>query len=147
MQTHISWTVTPVIGNVAIINAGIAAFFKGNGFAELDSLRLQTCLEGVFGYCVGNIKDNGLMEDITIDLSWVERDIIIAVRHHGPGGQWDSILSRETDKPIKRTSFESMGLFIARDLLHSLIYQGQYDIVSGHLVRTYNLVYRMNPDK
>lgn len=146
MQTHISWIATPVVGNINVINAGLAAFFKGNGFERRDSLRAQACVEGVFGYCVGNIKTNGFMEDITVDLSWVDHDIILTIRHNGPGGEWDGLLSGEKDQQIKRTSFEAMGLFIARELLHSLTYQGQYDLASGRPVRVYELVYRLGED-
>lgn len=147
MQVHIRWTVSPVIENVAVVNGGIDAFFKANGFSHRDSLRLQACVEGVFGYCVGNIKARGFMEDVTMELGWEERDVIIRMSHNGPGGEWDNVLSKDIDKdaPIRRTSFDSMGLFIARELLHSLTYQGQFDHSVGRPVRLYELVYRMDP--
>jgi len=108
----------------------------------MDSQRLQVCVEGVFSYCVNNIRLLDRHEEITVKLFWEEHDLKVFIQHCGPRGEWDESL-RDQSCPIRRTSFTAMGLFIARELLHSLNYESLFDVVQGRINNSYELVYRM----
>lgn len=144
MLPIVSWSVFPAKGNVNIINAGIAVFFCDNGFSREDGLRFQACVEGVFSYCVGNIRAQGKSDAIRVDLSWADRELRAVVQHAGPGGEWDTFLDKESPMPIRRTSFDSMGLFIAREMADALIYRSQYDLAAGRGLKEYEILYKLD---
>jgi len=102
---------------------------------------MQVCVEGVFSYCVHNIRGAEQRNEIVVSLSWKEHDLVVVIEHCGPGGEWDAALA--LDASIKRKSFDAMGLFIARELLESLTHQRYYDIPSGSTQNIYTLTYRM----
>lgn len=141
MQAIVRWVVMPRRVEVAIINAGIEAWMAVEGFDPLDSRRLQVCVEGVFSYCVGAIRAGGGAEDIAVTLFRLDDRLRVLIEHSGPPGEWDDCLKLDGCPPIKRTSFEAMGLFIARELLHSLSCESRYDVAVGASLRTYELIY------
>ncbi len=143
MNAVISWVVPPRKRNVGIVNAGVDSFCRANGFSHRDSLRLQVCVEGVFGYCVGNIRSQGKRSEITLSLYWIGKKIQMIMQHNGPGGEWDDLLKDDSDPKIRRTSFESMGLFIAKEILQSLSFEDHYDIATGDIMKSYELVFMM----
>ncbi len=144
MISAVSWSVSPAKGNVNIINAGIAVFFRDNGFSREDGLRFQACVEGVFSYCVGNIRAQGKSDVIRVDLSWADRELRAEVKHAGPGGEWDAFLDKESPMPIRRTSFDSMGLFTAREMADELIFRSQYDLATGQGFKEYEILYKLD---
>lgn len=140
----VSWTVAPVRGHANIINAGIEAFFRDNGFGREDGLRLQACVEGVFSYCVRNIREHGQSDAVRVDLFWKQREIRVVVRHTGPGGEWDVSLKPDCTAPIRRIDFDAMGLFIAREIADELSFDSQYDLAAGRGYKEYEIVYRLD---
>lgn len=141
MQAIVRWVVMPRRADVAIINAGLEVWMAVERFAPLDSRRLQVCVEGVFSYCVGAIRAGGGAEDIAVTLFRIDERLRVLMQHSGPPGEWDDCLKLDGCPPIKRTSFDAMGLFIARELLHSLSCDTRYDMAAGASLRTYELVY------
>lgn len=142
MKPMATWVMPPRREAISIINAGLEAFFRTNGFDALDSQRLQVCVEGVFIYCVNNIRALDSSKNIDVKLFWEEHDVKILIQHTGPKGEWDENL-KNASFPIRRTSFEAMGLFIAKEMLHSLNYESLLDVVTGLVNNSYELVYRM----
>lgn len=147
MIPNVSWIVPPARRSVGIINSGVEAFFSQNGFDREDGLRLQACIEGVFNYCVGNIRSKGQTLQVNVDLFWKERELRVVVRHTGPGGEWDAYLKREHQESIRRTSFDSMGLFIAREIADGLFFDSQYDLTTGTGYMEYEIVYDLDREK
>lgn len=143
----VSWTVTPTRGNVNVVNGGIEAFFRDNGFDRGDGLRLQACVEGVFSYCVKNIREHGQAEKVRVDLFWKKRELRVVVRHSGPGGEWDFSLRPECKDPIRRIDFDAMGLFIAREIADKLSFDSQYDIAAGRGYKEYEIVYGLDRER
>ena len=146
MKPMATWVVPPRREAISIINAGLEAFFRTNGFTNLDSQRLQVCVEGVFIYCANNIRAFDSSKNIHVNLLWEEHDVKIIIQHAGPKGEWDDSL-KNSSFPIRRTSFEAMGLFIAKEILNNLSYESLLDVVTGQVSNNYELVYRMEwPD-
>ena len=143
----VSWTVAPVRGNVNVVNAGIEAFFHDNGFARADGLRLQACVEGVFNYCVKNIREQGQAEALRVDFFWDQREIRVVVRHSGPGGEWDTSLKPNCGDPIRRIDFDSLGLFIAREIADRLSFDSRYDMAAGRGYKEYEIVYDLDRER
>lgn len=141
MQAIVRWVVVPRRSDVAIINAGLDVWMAVEGFDPLDSRRLQVCVEGVFSYCVGAIRAGGGAEDIAVTLFRLDDRLRVLMQHSGPPGEWDDCLKLDGCPPIKRTSFDAMGLFIARELLHTLSCDSRYDMAVGCPLKTYELVY------
>lgn len=137
-----TWTMPPRRDSMAVINAGIEALCRINGFDHMDSGRLQLCLEGVFAYCVNTLAGGGVNEPILVRLQWQRRDVVIVVEHAGPRGQWDEQL-RTPAEPVRRLGFDALGLFIAQEILHTLTYESPFDIGAGRTVNRYQLVYRL----
>jgi hypothetical protein len=123
VQAIVRWVVMPRRSEVAIINAGLDVWMAVEGFDPLDSRRLQVCVEGVFSYCVGTIRAGGGTEDIAVTLFRLDDRLRVLIQHSGPSGEWDDCLKLDTSPAIKRTSFDAMGLFIAKELLCSLFAQ------------------------
>lgn len=142
MQAIVRWMVRPRRRDIGIINAGIGVWMEAEGFDALDSRRLQVCVEGVFSYCAGTILAGGGSEEVAVTLFRPDEGLRVLVQHCGPSGEWDDCLKLDSCPRIKRTSFDAMGLFIARELLHSLSCDSRYDMALGCPLRTYELVYR-----
>ncbi|MBI9079838.1 MAG: hypothetical protein JEY79_08870 [Pseudodesulfovibrio sp.] len=143
MKEEASWSMPPRRRAIVIVNAGLDAFCSINGFSPLDSKRIQVCVEGVFIYCVNNIHALSGREEIRVRLFWEDRKLKILIQHDGPKGEWDESL-KVREFPIRRTSFEAMGLFIAKEILSSLTYESLFDVVSGQVINTYELVYQLD---
>jgi hypothetical protein len=142
MQAIVKWILAPRRCDIGIINAGVSVWLAAEGYGSLDSSRLQVCVEGVFSYCVGTIRGAGGNEDIAVSLFRLDDGVRVLVQHSGPAGDWDDSLMVDANPEIKRTTFDAMGLFIARELLHSLTCESRYDMVLGCPLKTYDLVYR-----
>jgi hypothetical protein len=141
VQAIVRWVVMPRRSGVSIINAGLDVWMAVEGFDPLDSRRLQVCVEGVFSYCVGAVRAGGGAEDIAVTLFRLDDRLRVLIQHSGPPGEWDDCLKLDGCPPIKRTSFDAMGLFIARELLQSLSCDSRYDVAAGTSIKTYELVY------
>jgi len=143
----ISWTLPPRRKSIGIVNAGIENFCRSRGYADEDSLRLQVSVEGVYGYCVGNILAFGGKQRITITLLEGANELGVDIEHDGPGGEWDEALKDGSARDIRRTGFDAMGLFIADEFLHNLVFDSRYDVVKGSGHRVYSLLYRMTKSR
>lgn len=148
MRPMATWVMPPRKRTVSIINAGLEAFCRINGFDNLDSQRLQVCVEGVFIYCVNNIREFNSSADLSVKLFWEEQNLKVVIQHDGPKGEWDDSLGNE-NFIIRRTSFAALGLFIAKELLHELNYENLFNIVTSQTTNRYELVYRLGdkPDE
>lgn len=147
MQNIIRWIVPPRKRAIGMINAGIGVFCESHGFSRDEISRLQVSVEGVFGYCVGNILAAKGAEEIAV---WMLRDkerIKIVFQHYGAGGEWDHVLRPDAADHVRRTSFEAMGLFIAEEMADSLVHDSQLDLASGHTMKTYELQYIQKDSK
>lgn len=142
VQAVVRWAVLPRRRDIGIVNAGLGAWMAVEGYDSLDSRRLQVCVEGVFSYCVGSIRSCGCGGEIAVSLFRASDDLRVLIQHCGPAGEWDECLQLDASPPIRRTSFDAMGLFIAREMLHSLTCDSRYDVTTGSPLRTYELVYR-----
>ncbi|WP_243547335.1 ATP-binding protein [Pseudodesulfovibrio tunisiensis] len=146
MLPHAVWIMPPNRASVRMVNAGLDAFCILNGFDENHSRRIQVCLEGVFMYCARNIMTQADPHDIEVRLYWRTNRLEMFVEHHGPRGEWDDCLRRNSHVPLRRTSFEAMGLFIAREILDELTFEARYDIAAGGEVLTYGLVHSLGDE-
>jgi len=144
MRKIITWLVPPRKADVAMVNSGIAAYCSANTVSDRDSLRLQVCIEGVFSYLVQNIRSMKAWNEIRIELFREDAEVKVVMQHCGPGGEWDQALKADSSIQIRRTSFESMGLFIAHDMLHDLTYDSWFDLGSGNCTRVYDLIYKLS---
>ncbi|MUM78649.1 hypothetical protein GKC30_13495 [Pseudodesulfovibrio sp. F-1] len=142
MQAVVRWMVMPRRRDVGIVNAGLGVWMGVEGYGPLDSRRLQVCVEGVFSYCAGSILSCGCGGEIVVSLFRADDDLRVLMQHGGPAGEWDECLKLDGKPPIRRTSFDAMGLFIAREMLHSLTCDSRYDVATGSPLRTYEMVYR-----
>ncbi len=141
MHNIIRWIVPPLKRNIGIINAGIGAFCDANGFLQTDMLKLQLCTEGVFSYCVENIRTKKQSEEIAVCFLKDAEKFKILIQHAGPGGEWDSCLRPQEKKPVRRTSFSAMGLFIAIEMTDSLTFDSQLELTSGRTLKTYEMIF------
>jgi len=142
VQAVVRWVVMPRRRDIGIVNAGLGVWMDVEGYVPLDSRRLQVCVEGVFSYCVGSILSCGCGGEIAVSLFRAGGDLRVLMQHCGPAGEWDECLKLDGRPPIRRTSFDAMGLFIAREMLHSLTCDSRYDVATGSPLRTYEMVYR-----
>ena len=83
MRPMATWVMPPRKRTVSIINAGLEAFCRINGFDNLDSQRLQVCVEGVFIYCVNNIREFNSSADLSVKLFWEEQNLKVVIQHDG----------------------------------------------------------------
>lgn len=141
MHKVVTWIVPPRKRNVTIVNDGIGAFARSSGIPEEDSLRLQVSVEGVFSYLAHNILSAKMNNEIYVEFYWESPNARVVLMHDGPGGEWDDSLRPDSEGIIRRTSFDSMGLFIAHDILHKLTYDSWYDLVRGKNMNKYRLEY------
>lgn len=143
MKCVAEWTVPPQVRNIAIITAGIDAFCRMNGFSERDSRQLQVAVEGVFAYCARSIRERLSTACIRTQLYWRESSIVTVIEYHGEGGELDEMLKPDAGQPVRRTSFEAMGVFIAREILDSLVCKRRFDLAGGNRLNTYTLEYSL----
>jgi len=141
MRKLVTWIVPPRKRNIAVINSGIEALARVHGIPERDSLRFQVSFEGVFSYLAHNILTAKKNNEVVVELYWESPDVRLVMQHDGPGGEWDDSLRAEAKGDIRRTSFDAMGLFIARDILHRLTFDNWYDLVTGRNMNKYVLDY------
>jgi hypothetical protein len=144
VQATIRWIVPSRKQDIGVINAGLDVWLASEGISSLDSRRIQVCVEGVFSYCVGTIRSAGRREDITVSLYRAEGGLRVVLQHCGPEGEWDACLKAHACVEIKRTSFDAMGLFIARQMLDSLVCESMYDVAAGVPVKTFDLRYSLD---
>lgn len=144
MRKIITWLVPPRKGDVVMVNNGIDAYCRANAISHRDSLRIQVCVEGVFAYLVQNIRNVKSWNEIHIDLFREDATVKVVMEHCGPGGEWDPALKADSSIKIRRTSFDSMGLFIAYDVLDSLTYDSWFDLGAGNCIRSYELRYALS---
>lgn len=144
MRKIITWLVPPRKADVAIVNGGVDAYCLSAEISERDSLRLQVCIEGVFSYVARNIREAKVWKEIRIEMHQGDGEVKISMEHCGPGGEWDQALREKSHAKIRRTSFEAMGLFIARDILHELTYDSWFDVGTGNSLKKYELMYRLS---
>jgi len=141
VKAIIRWGVPPKKSNIGMVNAGIEVFCHSIEYARRDILRLQACIEGVFCYCVGNIRSQRQRNELSVGLFSDAHKVEVVIQHCGPGGEWDFKLRSDSNKPLKRTGFDAMGLYIANEMLFSLEYESRFDIVTGNNNRIYTLLY------
>ncbi|WP_157054873.1 hypothetical protein [Salidesulfovibrio brasiliensis] len=147
MKCVAEWIVPSRVRNVALITAGLEAFCGMNGFSERDSRQLQVAVEGVFAYCARTLSGNGEYTCIRCKLFWEDRRITVELEYSGKGGELDEMLRPDKNRPVRRTSFEAMGVFIARELLESLVCISRYDLALGGRLNTYTLTYSLGADE
>lgn len=143
MSCIAEWTLPPRVRNVAVITAGVDAICHMNGFSRHDSGRLQVALEGIFAYCVRSINSKCASSPIRVRLYWKDLKVSAEIEYYGPGGDLDDMLKRDSKMPLRRTSFEAMGLFIARDLVETLSYSGRFDLTAGGKLNSYVMEYTL----
>lgn len=132
----------PTRNSVPVINAGIEAICRVHGFDAYDADRLQVCMEGVFMYCVKTLMDQANHEPISVKLFKDGWKIAADIERTGMSGEFDMLL-RDPTRPIKRVSFEALGLYIAREMLQTLTSDTPFDIVSGRQITRYKFTYHL----
>ena len=108
----------------SMLHPCLEALFNRFGFDKNRATLLVIAVEEVFAYCVKLI--NSVESDSRIDIA-IKLDkshLHIVIVHNGPRGSLEKHLMEGSKKEIERTSFEALGLYIAREVIDKLRYTG-----------------------
>ena len=108
----------------AMLQPSLEALFKKFGFDEKQATMLVIAAEEVFAYCVKRIHSVKSKSRIAIGVILDNPYLLIIIEHDGPRGSLEKHLMEGSEKKIERTSFEALGLYIAREVIDELRYTG-----------------------
>lgn len=137
------WILPPNVRLVRLINSGVRSYCELVGLDDWGSSRIELAVEGVFAYCARTLKAQCRMgEPIRIRLFHESGVLRIEVSHEGQGGEYDACLDPHPAFELRRTSFEAMGLYIAREVMDGLVHDYRWDIAAQANVNRYVLTWK-----
>jgi anti-sigma regulatory factor (Ser/Thr protein kinase) len=120
-------TVMPDIGMLTTIQK-ITSDVGGQLGLEKDAiLKVSLALEEVFSYCLKLIQTEKNPPRITLIYRNEQTSMHIIIEHHGPRGTLEKNFLPGREGSFKMTSFEAIGLQIARNLMDDLRYVQLFD--------------------
>lgn len=111
-------TIQPKPQLFRIIAEAMGAYFDMRSVPQAEALKLQLVAEEIFGYCLATLARHERRSDITFRFHETDTTLTVMLEYIGPPGELDAALRR--DGHIERTSFEALGLSIARQFADSI---------------------------
>ncbi len=108
------------------LHPAFEVLFGRFGFAREQAVNIVVAVEEVFAYCVNLIRSVKSKSRIDISINHDGSHLKIIIEHDGPRGPLEKHLTEDSQKKIERTSFEALGLYIAREVIDELTYTGYW---------------------
>jgi hypothetical protein len=137
------WILAPNLRLVRVLNSGIRSYCELVGLQDWACARIELAVEGVFAYCARTLKAQCRPgEPIHVRLYHESGILRIEISHEGQGGEYDACLDPTPSFELRRTSFEAMGLYIAREMLDGLTHDYRWDITAQANLNRYILTWK-----
>lgn len=123
MEKILTISLGPDLEVYTLLRPSLEAVFKKSGLEEKKAEMLVVAVEEVFMYCAKLLtaaKNNSWI-DICVGMDAITLQVAIA--HDGPCGSLEKYLIKGSNKKIKRTSFDALGLYIAKEIVNELEYR------------------------
>lgn len=123
MEKILTITIRPDLEVYTLVSPSLEAVFKKSGLDENKAAMLVVAVEEVFVYCAKLLiaDKNNAWVDISVGMDAMTLQVTIA--HDGPCGSLEKYFIKGSNQKIKRTSFEALGLYIAREIVNELEYR------------------------
>ncbi|MDD4953129.1 MAG: hypothetical protein PHV85_11315 [Desulfovibrionaceae bacterium] len=144
MAQSVEWRLEPDARLARVLTAGIQALMDLNGARQADCDRLQLAVEGVFAYLCQILREARVRESVCAGMEIFGNEARVWLEHMGPKGDLDHFFEPDSTDKIKRTSFEALGLFLAREMSDSLVCERRYDYHKGKKVSRFTILKRFS---
>ncbi|MBA3010885.1 MAG: ATP-binding protein [Proteobacteria bacterium] len=123
MEKILTISIRPDLEVYSLVRPSLEAVFKKSGLAEDKAEMLVVAVEEVFIYCTKLIAatKNKLWVEISVGMDDI--NLQVAIAHDGPCGALEKYFIKGSNQKIKRTSFEALGLYIAKEIVNELEYR------------------------
>ncbi len=111
-------TVQPKPQIFRIVAAAMGAYFELRSVPQAEAVKLQLVAEEIFGYCLATLTKHERRSEVTFRFHETDATLTVMLEYIGPRGELDILL--RGDGRIERTSFEALGLSIARQFADSI---------------------------
>ena len=118
----ITLTAPADLSAVSLINPMVAVVCNSCRMSEESRMKVGVAVEEVFTYCAGLIGKREEALRVTLFFYRDQDSLHVILEHAGPRGELEDHLLPGACSAIKRSSFEAMGLYIARESLDRLEY-------------------------
>lgn len=123
MEKIIAISIGPDLEVYALVRPCLEAVFKKAGLDEKKAAMLVVAVEEVFMYCAKLLTAAKNKSWVDIRVGMDDRNLHVAIAHDGPCGSLEKNFIKGSSQKIKRTSFEALGLYIAREIVNELEYR------------------------
>jgi anti-sigma regulatory factor (Ser/Thr protein kinase) len=118
----ISITVIPNIRMLTVIQKVTQEMGEQCGLEKDRIPKVTLALEEVFGYCLKMVRQEKHPARITITYRRENASLLIIVEHQGPQGLLEKYFQPGREGSFALTTFEAVGLKLARDMMDDLRY-------------------------
>lgn len=123
MEKIITISIGPDLEVYTLMRPSLEAVFKKAGLDENKASMLFLAVEEVFSYCAKLLTAAKNKSWVDISVGMDDTTLHIAIAHDGPCGSLEKYFIKGSNQKIKRTSFEALGLYIAREIVNELEYR------------------------
>lgn len=120
-------TVKPNIRMLPLIQKITQEIVEQVGLAKDRIPTTALAMEEVFGYCVKMLRTEKKPSGVTITYRQERTALHIIIEHQGPQGILERYFRPGREESFKLTTFDAVGLKIARDVVDDLRYVRDYD--------------------
>ncbi len=127
VQEIMALSLLPQLEAVALLNPIVGLVCEKCAMPKDKKYNVLIAVEEIFSYCVKILSKRKSGSRIRILFCRDSKALHIIIEHEGPIGELERTLTSGFKKAIKRTSFEAMGLYLAResvDLLYFVMVPG-----------------------
>jgi anti-sigma regulatory factor (Ser/Thr protein kinase) len=123
MEKILTISIRPDLEVYTLVRPSLEAVFKKSGLDENKTSMLVVAVEEVFSYCAKLLiaAKNKSWVDISVGMDDI--NLQVAIAHDGPCGSLEKYFIKGSNQKIKRTSFEALGLYIAKEIVNELEYR------------------------
>ena len=123
MEKIITISIGPDLEVYTLVRPSLEAVFKKAGFDENKAGMLVVAVEEVFSYCAQLLTAAKNKSWVDICVGMDDTTLQVAIAHDGPCGSLEKYFIKGSNQKIKRTSFEALGLYIAKEIVNELEYR------------------------
>ncbi|MBF0119610.1 MAG: hypothetical protein HQK79_12295 [Desulfobacterales bacterium] len=92
------------------------------GINKENSNKIEFATEEIFSYCVKLINFSNIKYSITVSFQVISNFLNIFIEHNAPRGSLEKHFIEGVEEKIPRTSFEALGLYVAKEIIDELKY-------------------------
>lgn len=122
VEKILTMSLGPDLKVYTLLRPSLEAVFKKSGLEDKKAGMLVVAVEEVFMYCTRLLIADKSKTWIDISVGMDTTTLQVSIAHYGPRGSLERYLIKGSTKKIKRTSFDALGLYIAKEIVDELEY-------------------------